>query len=76
MPWGENAFIPNGAKGVPVSVDLCASGGESPFTWNVESASAGLQASLIGSTLSVTANAPGAYEVRSAVVESVGGWKV
>jgi len=69
----DSASIPDGAEGVQTSVDLHAAGGESPFTWSLESVAAGLQASLIGSTLSVTAPAAGAYEVRVAVVDSLGG---
>ena len=69
----DNIVIPNGAPNVQTTVNLTASGGESPFKWTASPASAGLQASVLGNTLSLTANAAGAFNVQVAVDDSLGG---
>ncbi len=69
----DDTVIPEGAENVATSVDLTASGGETPFRWTVVSSSAGLQASVLGNTLSLTASASGAFTVQVAVADSLGG---
>jgi hypothetical protein len=69
----DNIAIPNGVKGVTTTVDVTASGGESPFTWVAVPATAGLQASVVGNTLFLTANAYGTFDVQVAVDDSLGG---
>lgn len=69
----DNIVIPDGEAGVVATVDLTASGGETPFKWTASSASAGLQAALLGSTLSLTANTSGAFDVVVTVDDSLGG---
>lgn len=65
--------VPDGAGNVATSVNLTASGGETPFRWTAVPASAGLQASLIGNTLSLTANDAGSFDVQVTVDDSLGG---
>ncbi|MFI5397971.1 MAG: hypothetical protein ACHQ9S_20730 [Candidatus Binatia bacterium] len=69
----DNLVIPDGVKDVKTSVDLTASGGETPFRWTVVSASAGLQASVLGNTVSLTASGTGAFDVQVTVDDSIGG---
>jgi hypothetical protein len=69
----DNIAIPNGTSNVWTTVDLIASGGASPFTWSIVSASPGLQALVAGDTLSLRALTTGAYSVRVAVGDSLGG---
>jgi hypothetical protein len=65
--------IPDGAANVQTTVNLTASGGETPFKWGAVSASAGLQASVFGNALSLTATSPGAFNVQVTVDDSLGG---
>lgn len=69
----DNIVIQDGTANVPTSVNLTASGGETPFRWSAVPASAGLQASVLGNTLSLTANASGAFDVQVTVDDSLGG---
>jgi hypothetical protein len=69
----DNIVIPDGAKAVQTSVDLTASGGQTPFRWTAAAATAGLQASVFGNTLSLAANESGAFDVEVTVVDSLGG---
>ena len=69
----DNIVIPEGVKGVTTSVNLTASGGETPFLWTAVAAIAGLQASVFGNTLSLTANDSGLFDVQVTVVDSLGG---
>jgi hypothetical protein len=69
----DAVVIPDGVKNVATAVDLTASGGESPFKWSAAAISAGLQASLVGNTLSLTANAEGVFNVQVTVDDSLGG---
>lgn len=69
----DDVAIPEGAKNVETTANLTASGGESPFKWTALSASVGLQASVFGNTLSLTANNTGAFEVQVSVDDSLGG---
>jgi hypothetical protein len=69
----DNIVIPDGTSNVETSVNLTASGGETPFRWAAMAASAGLQASVFGNTLSLTANGPGAFDVQVTVDDSLGG---
>jgi hypothetical protein len=65
--------IQDGVKDVTTSVNLTASGGETPFQWTAVATTAGLQASVFGNTLSLTANDSGAFDVQVTVVDSLGG---
>jgi hypothetical protein len=65
--------IPDGAPNVPTTVDLTASGGATPFRWGAVPASAGLQVSLVGNTVSLTATNAGAFDVQVTVDDSLGG---
>jgi hypothetical protein len=69
----DNIVIPDGAENVQATVNLTASGGETPFKWGALSASAGLQASVFGNTLSLTATSPGVFNVQVTVDDSLGG---
>ena len=69
----DDIAIPEGVKDVETSVDLTASDGETPFLWTAAAATAGLQASVFGNTLSVTASDAGAFDVQVTVVDSLGG---
>jgi hypothetical protein len=69
----DNIVIPDGSKDAMTSVDLTASGGETPFRWTAVAATAGLQASVFGNTLSLTANDAGSFDVQVTVVDSLGG---
>lgn len=69
----DDVAIPDGTPNVPTTTDLTASGGESPFRWTAVSASAGLEASAFGNTLSVYATAPGVFSVQVTVDDSLGG---
>jgi hypothetical protein len=69
----DNIVIPGGVKDVEVSVNLTASGGETPFQWSAMAVTAGLQASVLGNTLSLTANDAGAFDVLVTVDDSLGG---
>ena len=69
----DDIVIPDGVKDVETSVNLTASGGETPFRWTAVAATAGLQASVFGNTLSLTASDSGAFDVQVTVVDSLGG---
>ena len=69
----DNIAIPDGTKNVTASVNLTASGGETPLRWTAGPASAGLQASVIGNTLSLTASTSGTFDVQVTVDDSLGG---
>ena len=69
----DNIAIPDGAKNVATTANLTASGGASPFKWTAVSATPGLQASVLGNTLSLTANNTGAFQVQVTVDDSLGG---
>ena len=69
----DNIAIPDGAKNVATTANLTASGGASPFKWTAVSASVGLQASVLGNTLSLIANNTGAFQVQVTVDDSLGG---
>lgn len=69
----DTIVIPAGAENVQTTVNLTASGGETPFKWGAVSASAGLQASVFGNTLSLTATSPGVFDVQVTVDDSLGG---
>lgn len=69
----DNIAIPDGVKDVATSANLTASGGKTPFRWTAVAVTAGLQASLFGNTLSLTANDTGAFDVQVTVVDSLGG---
>lgn len=69
----DSVVIPDGSENVETSVNLTASGGETPFRWTVVSADAGLQATVIGNTLSLTANGAGVFSVQVTVDDSLGG---
>ena len=68
----DNIVIPDGTENVETSVNLTASGGETPFKW-AAGPSAGLQVSLVGNTLSLTATGSGAFDVPVTVDDSLGG---
>ena len=69
----DDVPIPNGTAGIETTVNLTASGGETPFTWSIVSSSPTLQASVFGNTLSLTAPADGLFGVEVAVSDSLGG---
>ncbi len=69
----DDVVIPDGTPNVTTVVDLTASGGETPFTWVAAPATIGLQASVVGNTLSLKANAFGTFDVQVAVDDSLGG---
>jgi len=69
----DSIVIPEGTKDVTTSVNLTASGGATPCRWTVTPVTAGLQASVFGNTLSLTANASGAFDVQVTVEDSLGG---
>jgi len=69
----DNIPVPDGISNVTTAVDLTASGGETPFKWTAVPASAGLQASVLGHTLSLTADAAGTFNVQVTVEDSLGG---
>ncbi len=69
----DNVVAPDGQKNVATSVNLTASGGESPFVWRATSLSPGLRASVLGNTLSLVANASGVFSVDVTVDDSLGG---
>ena len=69
----DNIVIPDGVKDVMTSIDLTASGGETPFRWTAVATTAGLQASVFGNSLSLTASDSGAFDVQVTVVDSLGG---
>ena len=69
----DDIVIPDGVENVEATVNLTASGGETPFKWTAASQSASLAASVLGNTLSLTANASGAFQVQVTVDDSLGG---
>jgi len=69
----DSIVIPNGTPNVLKTVNLTASGGETPFKWSVVPATPGLQASVIGNTLSLKTSATGAFNVQVSVSDSLGG---
>jgi hypothetical protein len=69
----DDVAIPDGTENVETSVDLTASGGETPFRWTAVSASADLQAAVFGNTLSLTASSAGGFTVQVTVDDSLGG---
>ena len=69
----DNIIIPDGASNVATSVNLTASGGETPFRWNAAAVTAGLQVGLMGNTLSLTAGGSGLFDLQVTVNDSLGG---
>ncbi len=69
----DGIVIPDGSQDVETTVNLTASGGATPFLWSAAAVTAGLQASVFGNTLSVTASDPGAFDVQVTVVDTLGG---
>ncbi|MBI3784511.1 MAG: hypothetical protein HY270_14040 [Deltaproteobacteria bacterium] len=69
----DNIAIPDGVKNVATLANLTASGGATPFRWSAVSASVGLNASLVGNTLSLTANSAGTFNVQVTVDDSLRG---
>ena len=69
----DNIVIPDGTSNVATSVNLTASGGETPFKWAAAPITAGLQASVFGNTLSLTAGGSGPFDVQVTVNDSLGG---
>jgi hypothetical protein len=69
----DDVVIPDGVPNVETAVDLTASGGETPFIWGATPITAGLQASVVGNTLSLTGNAAGAFDVHVTVDDVLGG---
>ena len=69
----DDIAIPDGTKDVETIANLTASGGESPFKWTALSITVGLQASVLGNSLSLTANNTGVFEVQVTVDDSLGG---
>lgn len=69
----DGVVIPDGNPGVETNVNLTASGGETPFRWSVISAGVGLQASVLGNTLSLSAPTAGTFDFQVAVNDSLGG---
>ena len=69
----DDIVIPDGTKDVETVVNLTASGGETPFTWVAAPVTAGLQASVVGNTLSLKTSAFGTFDVQVAVDDSLGG---
>jgi len=65
--------IPQGTNNVTTVVNLTASGGETPFRWAAVPISPGMQASVVGNTLSVNANGTGAFTLQVTVEDSLGG---
>jgi hypothetical protein len=69
----DDVPIPQGTSNVTTVANLTASGGETPFRWAVVPVSPGLQASVVGNTLSVNANGTGAFTLQVTVDDSLGG---
>lgn len=69
----DAVVVPAGVKNVATTVDLTASGGRSPFRWSATPATPGLQASVVGNTLSLRATQDGRYQVEVTVDDALGG---
>jgi hypothetical protein len=69
----DEIAIPDGVKNVTTTVGLKAAGGRSPYLWSAAAMTPGLQASVVGNSLSLRAGAAGAYDVEVTVDDGLGG---
>lgn len=69
----DDVVIPEGSANAVTSVEITASGGQTPFRWSAVAQTAGLQASVVGSTLSLLADRTGSFDLQVTVDDSLGG---